>query len=69
MEHYWRSKPRAVVMQATHFYEQPAFSANKRSLPIGPGATVIIRESQDIWYRVSMGKFESWVPKFVLREL
>ncbi|MEZ4777522.1 MAG: hypothetical protein R3D00_30375 [Bacteroidia bacterium] len=69
LEQAWFSPRRAVVMQSTAFYEEPGFGANYRSLPIGPGATVTIKEEQDIWCRISMGQFEAWVPAFIVKEI
>ncbi|MEL6672317.1 MAG: hypothetical protein AAFR61_08985 [Bacteroidota bacterium] len=60
---------KGVVMLPTYYYDEPTYAAQRRSLPIGPGATVNIEEEQDIWLRVSLEGFESWVPRFVVREL
>ena len=69
IEQHFRTKPKAVVMRPTLFYELPAYAATPKSLPIGPGATVSIQAEQDIWCRISMGQFESWVPTSVIKKL
>lgn len=69
LEQAWFAPRRGVVMQPTAFYDEPGFGANYRSLPIGPGATVTIKEAQDVWYRISMGQFETWVPAFIIKEI
>ena len=67
---FWTQILRKIeVMLPTYYYDQPTYAAQRRSLPIGPGATVSIEAEQDIWLRVSLEGFESWVPKFVVREL
>lgn len=65
--HYWFHPQRAVMIQPTSYYEQPAFGAPYRNLPIGTGATVTLLEKKDIWYHIEMNQFDAWVPEFTLR--
>lgn len=60
---------KAVVMQKSAYYDLPGYAATYRTLPISPGATVSILEEQDIWCHISMGQFQTWVPKFVIKEI
>ncbi|MEZ4829486.1 MAG: tetratricopeptide repeat protein [Bacteroidia bacterium] len=68
-EHIFFAPKRAVLIRPTSFYDEPAYGANYRSLPIGQGATVNLIESQDIWSHISMGQFDTWVPTFVIRQI
>ena len=47
IDQHLHTKPKAVVMRPTLFYELPAYAATPKSLPIGPGATVSIQAEQD----------------------
>ena len=69
IQHLWFNPPKAVIMKSTAFYELPAYSSPFSALPIGVGATVTIIKKEDIWVLVSMGKFEGWVPNFVIKEI
>lgn len=60
---------KAVVMQKSAYYDLPGYAATYRTLPISPGATVTILQEQDIWCNISMGQFQTWVPKFVVKEI
>ena len=60
------SSPRAVIVLPTYFYTSPSYGADRLSLPIAAGSTVILGETQDIWREIESKGVRAWVPSFVL---
>lgn len=60
------SSPRAVIVLPTYFYNSPSYGAERLSLPIAAGSTVILLEEQDIWQEIEANGARAWVPAFVL---
>lgn len=69
IEHTYNHPTKAVIMQKSAYYDLPGYAASYRTLPISPGATVSVLQEQDIWCQISMGQFQTWVPKFVINEI
>ncbi|MDP5169298.1 MAG: hypothetical protein NWR72_03575 [Bacteroidia bacterium] len=61
--------PRAVIVLPTSFYELPAYSAETIPLPLLPGSTVKLLQSQDIWQQIEANGASAWVPAFVVAPL
>ncbi len=69
VEHSFIAPRQGVIIRNTSFYEQPAYTANSREIPISPGTLVDIKSRHDIWYHVAVGHYECWVPEFALMQL
>lgn len=63
------SKPRAVIVLPTYFYEAPSYGATQLSLPLSAGSTIILRDTQDIWQEIEVNQVRAWVPAFSLAPL
>jgi len=59
----------AVLMEASSFYAQPSYAATRLNLPLEPGQSIQINSQQDIWFHISQGPYEGWVPFFVVKKL
>jgi hypothetical protein len=60
---------RAVLMERTAFYEEPAFGSRYRTQSFSLGETFDITDRQDIWIEVTAGGKACWVPNWVVRSL
>ena len=60
---------RAVIVEATSFYNFPSYGAEHKSSAFAMGETVTVVGEEDIWVEVQAGGRRSWVPKRVLRQL
>lgn len=69
VEHSFISPDQGVIIRDTSFYEQPAYTANSREIPISPGTLVYIKSRHDIWYHVAVGHYDCWVPSFAVLQL
>lgn len=63
------SSPRAVIVLPTYFYQSPGYGAERISLPLSAGSTVILHKEQDIWMEIEANGSRAWVPAFVLSPL
>ncbi|HHG84339.1 MAG TPA: hypothetical protein ENJ82_06285 [Bacteroidetes bacterium] len=63
------SPKRAVITEATSFYNFPSYAADARQYVFSLGETVSIIDEEDIWAQVEAGGREYWVPKRVLKAL
>jgi hypothetical protein len=69
VEHSFLSPGQGVIVGTTSFYEEPAYTANSKEIPISPGTLVHIKSRHDIWYNVSFGHYECWIPALVVMKL
>ncbi|MEO0900222.1 MAG: hypothetical protein AAFY71_27670 [Bacteroidota bacterium] len=60
---------KAVLVESTYFYEAPGYAAKTLSLPLGPGTLVDLVAEQDIWICIRTGRFEAWVPTFMIEKI
>ena len=69
LANYYQTPPKGVIVESTPFYDLPGYGAESKVYPIYPGALVDVLDKQDIWVKVSMGKFTGWIPAFTLRKV
>jgi hypothetical protein len=60
---------RAMLMQATPFYQQAGYAADPLSLPMVPGQVLEVKEEHDIWCKIAYGRYAAWVPQMYVRKL
>lgn len=59
----------AVIIDATSFYAEPSYAAERFEQMLSLGELVTIDARDDIWCEVSAGGAAYWVPKMALKEL
>lgn len=58
-----------VIIQPTSYYAGPGYGAHPLSEAFSAGETVKITGQEDIWYKISVGSANYWVPKFTVKLL
>ncbi len=69
---FWRSfmvPTQAVIIDATSFYAEPSYAAERFERMLSLGELVTIDDREDIWCEVSAGGNAYWIPRMALREL
>ena len=62
MEHHFLAGQKAVMLTETPFFGAPAYASEKQAVVVGPGSTVNLLQTKDIWAKVQIESKEGWVP-------
>ena len=62
MEHHFLAGQKAVMLTETPFFGAPAYASEKQAVAVGPGSTVNLLQTKDIWAKVQIESKEGWVP-------
>ena len=66
---YFGIGKQAILIDASGFYQEPAYAAAYQSEIFAPGSVLDIKEESDIWYKIAVNGREFWIPKFKARVL
>ncbi|MEO0472575.1 MAG: hypothetical protein AAF206_23355 [Bacteroidota bacterium] len=67
VEHSFFARQKAVMLNESPFFSNPAYAGEKKPVPVGPGSTLELLQSRDIWSEVRIESHRGWVPTRSIR--